>query len=60
VILHEWLHWDNLFAPIAGRIRGWNHNGPMVVIPPNGYGPYNANILKLSGHVPTANVENYV
>lgn len=60
VILHEWLHWDNLSAPIAGPIRDWNCNRPMVVIPPNGYGPYNAHVLKLSGRVPTANVENYV
>jgi len=29
VILHEWLHWDNLFAPIAGPIRDWNRNGLM-------------------------------
>jgi hypothetical protein len=32
----------------------------MVVIPPNGYGPYNAHPLKLSCRVPTANAENYV
>jgi len=60
VILHEWLHWDNHFVPIASPIRDWNCNGPMVVIPPNGNGPYNANVLKLSRRVPTANAENYV
>jgi len=32
----------------------------MVVIPPNDYGPCNAHVFKLSGRVPTANVENYV
>jgi hypothetical protein len=58
--LHEWLHWDKLFAPIAGPIREWNRNGPMVVIPPDGYGLCNAHVFKLSGRVPTANVENYV
>jgi hypothetical protein len=60
VILHEWLHWDNVFAPMASPIRDWNHDGPMVVIPPIDYGPYNAHILKLSGRVPTANVENHI
>jgi hypothetical protein len=58
--LHEWLHWDKLFAPIAGPIREWNRNGPIVVIPPNDYGPCNAHVFKFSGRVPTANVENYV
>jgi hypothetical protein len=60
VVLHDWLHWGNAFVPIVGPIRDWNHDGPIAVTSPNGYGPYSAHVLKLSGRVPTAKVEGYV
>jgi hypothetical protein len=50
VILHEWLHWQSAFAPIVGGpILDWNLGGLAVVVPPDGYGLYNAHELKTTG-----------
>jgi hypothetical protein len=60
-ILHEFLHWDNLFAGVAGGpILDWNLGGPAFVIPPDGYGPFNAHWLRNTGGGLTQNSDNYV
>ena len=59
-ILHEWLHWFDMFWPISGPIEDFNAGGPATVVPPNGYGPYNAHWLKMSGQSTTQNDDSYV
>ena len=59
VILHEFLHWNNMFKPIAGPIVDFNSGMVAGVVPPDGYGPYNAQWLKSTGRVTTQNVDNY-
>ncbi|KAI1611158.1 hypothetical protein EDD36DRAFT_314226 [Exophiala viscosa] len=76
VILHELLHWAFFFKndvpnwdtviPLtpAGDHRIRDYQGPAGGIPPNGYGPYNAPLLKNlpkgAYSLTTNNVDNYV
>ena len=67
ILLHEFLHWDYLVEPALGmHIGDWNSPPKPNVFPAEGYGPYNAMLVRQTenlipeNNAALKNADNYV
>ena len=60
-ILHEFLHWEYLTSELGYQIGDWNSPAVPNALPPNGYGPYNCQLVGANGEeFSLRNADNYV